>query len=210
MSEYVIRASFTETTVRVYQAYSEAIAKPALERGKFVSPFSMSRMTWIKPSFNWMMYRSGYGTKVGQEVVLAIDIAREGFEWALRHAVLSHFESGIHSSVEEWSKCLQASSVRVQWDPERNWRLGILENVRAIQIGLAYEAVDRYVNDWIRRIEDVTPIARQIAADRHAGVSPQFLPSQLEKPYLLTRELSEFLAKTIIPVAKHPIQRSLD
>jgi Domain of unknown function (DUF4291) len=41
----------------------------------------MGRMTWIKPSFNWMTYRSGYATKPGQEVVLGIDIAREGFDW---------------------------------------------------------------------------------------------------------------------------------
>ncbi|WP_141653813.1 DUF4291 family protein, partial [Erwinia billingiae] len=32
--------------------------------GTFASPpFSMTRMTWIKPSFLWMMYRSGWGMK---------------------------------------------------------------------------------------------------------------------------------------------------
>jgi hypothetical protein len=38
-------------------------------------------MTWIKPSFLWMMYRCGWATKPGQERVLAIQITREGFEW---------------------------------------------------------------------------------------------------------------------------------
>lgn len=37
----------------------------------------MERMTWIKPSFLWMMYRAGWGFKdKGQRRVLAIDISR--------------------------------------------------------------------------------------------------------------------------------------
>lgn len=47
-------------------------------------------MTWIKPSFLWMMYRCGWGTKEGQETVLAVDISRRGFDWALKHSCLSH------------------------------------------------------------------------------------------------------------------------
>ncbi len=46
-----IRARYTETTIRVYQAYSPAIAEPALRAGTFVPPFKRERMTWIKPSF---------------------------------------------------------------------------------------------------------------------------------------------------------------
>ena len=43
-----IRAVFDATTIRVYQAYSDAIADAALEKGTFVSPpFKMERMTWI-------------------------------------------------------------------------------------------------------------------------------------------------------------------
>lgn len=45
-----IRALYDETTIRVYQAYSDAIADSALAHGTFVSPpFKMARMTWIKP-----------------------------------------------------------------------------------------------------------------------------------------------------------------
>ncbi len=114
MPQYVIRAAFSQRTVRVYQAYRPEIAMPALAAGRFVPPFSMGRMTWIKPSFNWMMYRCGYATKGGQEVVLGIDITREGFEWALEQAVLSNFNPSIHSSHEEWQSSLAAASVRVQ------------------------------------------------------------------------------------------------
>jgi hypothetical protein len=54
-----IRAQYDDSVIRVYQAYSDAIADVALERQTFVSPpFKMERMTWIKPSFLWMMYRA--------------------------------------------------------------------------------------------------------------------------------------------------------
>ena len=49
-------------------------------------------MTWIKPSFLWMMYRSGWGTKTDQERILAIDITREGFNTILSGVVLSAFD----------------------------------------------------------------------------------------------------------------------
>jgi hypothetical protein len=45
-------------------------------------------MTWIKPSFTWMMHRSGWGAKERQERILAIEFLRSGFEWALAHACL--------------------------------------------------------------------------------------------------------------------------
>ena len=184
-SEHVIRAAYSDHTVRVYQAYRPEIALPALKAGRFVPPFSMGRMTWIKPSFNWMMYRSGYATKPGQEVVLGIDITREGFEWALQNAVLSKFTPAIHTSPEKWQSLLTEKPVRIQWDPERDWRLQPIEGVRAIQIGLSGEAVERYVNQWVTRIEDITPVARLVAAAVKSGTPPSPLPSAAECPYPL-------------------------
>jgi hypothetical protein len=78
-----IRAHYTSETITVYQAYPPEIALPTLAAGRFVSPFKRSRMTWIKPSFLWMMYRSGWATKSGQEHVVAVEITRDGFNWAL-------------------------------------------------------------------------------------------------------------------------------
>ncbi len=56
----------------------------------------MERMTWIKPSFLWMMYRSGWATKPGQERVLAVELLRSGFEQALSEACLSSFDRRFH------------------------------------------------------------------------------------------------------------------
>ncbi|MBB5113655.1 hypothetical protein FHU28_003494 [Micromonospora echinospora] len=121
-----IRAAFTADAVTVYQAYPPEIADAALRAGRFVPPFKRERMTWIKPSFRWMMYRCGWALKPGQERVLAVDISRAGFEWALRHACLSSYDPRLHPDREAWQRGLRVSPVRVQWDPERSLRLAPL------------------------------------------------------------------------------------
>ena len=183
--EREIRAVYTSTTIRVYQAYSDAIADSALKHQTFVSPpFSMNRMTWIKPSFLWMMYRAGWGKKDdGQTRILAIDITREGFAWALAHSCPSHPEPGM--SAEDWQALKERTPVRVQWDPERDLHHNPLDH-RAIQIGLGGEAVRRYTQEWIRTISDVTLLAHAIHArvlDNDLDGAQAMLPP--EKPYAL-------------------------
>lgn len=158
-----IRASFDDQTITVYQAYSPAIADAAVAAGRFVPPFKRDRMTWIKPSFLWMMYRSGWATKPGQERILAVRLDREGFDRALDSACLSHFEADVHGTHDAWVRSREASPVRVQWDPERNAHLQPLP-WRAIQIGLGKGSVDNYVDDWIVALEDVTHVAHRAQA----------------------------------------------
>ncbi|MBB3914637.1 hypothetical protein ACVITL_005449 [Rhizobium pisi] len=159
--ERQIRALYDEQTIRVYQAYSDEIADAALRQGTFVSPpFKMDRMTWIKPSFLWMMYRAGWGRKdAGQARILAIDISREGFEWALSHSCPSHPSDSM--SKEEWLRVKEAAPVRIQWDPERDLQLQP-QTHRAIQIGLSKQAVELYVGQWIKRVTDITSEAHAI------------------------------------------------
>ncbi len=63
--EKTIRAVQTESTIRIYQAYSHELANHVIKTASFRNNpfFKMTRMTWIKPSFLWMMYRSGWGMK---------------------------------------------------------------------------------------------------------------------------------------------------
>ncbi len=163
-----IRAVYDENTITVYQAYQPAIARNAVKAQTFVSPFKIDRMTWIKPSFCWMMYRCGWAEKEGQEHVLAIKISQQGFDWALEHACLSHFDAAFHTSHDAWKAQLEQSPVRVQWDPERDLLLNKLD-YRSIQIGLSGEAVHRYVKEWIVGIEDITERARHIHQLLRAG-----------------------------------------
>jgi hypothetical protein len=185
-----IRAHYNETIITVYQAYSSNIANPAVRAGKFVSPFKLERMTWIKPSFLWMMYRSGWASKPGQERVLAIEISRTGFEWALEHSCLSSFDASYHKDHDSWHAQLTNSPVRLQWDPERDLNFRPLPT-RSIQIGLAAEAVRRYNNDWIVQLSDITEKAHDIHSLSTQGrISEALSALPEEREYPLTERLS--------------------
>lgn len=157
-----IRAQFDNHSITVYQAYNTEIAQKAIENQRFISPpFKMERMTWIKPSFLWMMYRSGWASKKGQERVLAIKIKHEGWLWALQNSCLSHYNSKMYNSIEEWKGLLKESPVRIQWDPERDINLNQLDQ-RAIQVGLSGVAVEKYINEWIISINDITSDCKKL------------------------------------------------
>ncbi len=180
-----VRARFDDRTITVYQAYPREIADAALAAGRFVPPFKPDRMTWIKPSFLWMMYRCGWATKAGQERVLAIAMTRDGFEWALANSCLSHFDRELYPDEPAWSRQLRASPVRVQWDPERSLLLTALPH-RSLQVGLSAKAVRRYVQEWTVAIGDVTDTARRIhtlVRDGDEGAATALLPA--ERPYPL-------------------------
>ncbi|MFJ8883863.1 DUF4291 domain-containing protein [Streptomyces sp. NPDC102402] len=159
--QHEVRARHTATTVTVYQAYRPDIGLPAARDGRFPSAWKRDRMTWIKPSFLWMMYRCGWGTKEGQETVLAVEITRDGFAWALENAELSHYVRGVHPDRATWQRGLRRSPTRVQWDPERDLHLNPL-SYRSLQLGLSGEAARRYADEWLVSVTDVTPLAREI------------------------------------------------
>jgi hypothetical protein len=188
-----IRATFGPSTITVYQAYPPAIGLPAARDGRFPGAWKRDRMTWIKPSFLWMMYRCGWATKPGQETVLAVEITRDGFAWALRHACLSSHDPGAHPDRAAWRRELRRSPARVQWDPERDLRLAPLPH-RSLQLGLSGEAARRYADDWTVSITDVIPLARTV--HEHVGrgdldAAARLLPE--ERPYPAGDELTAHL-----------------
>ncbi|MFR9794583.1 DUF4291 domain-containing protein [Streptomyces sp. MS06] len=181
-----IRAQHTESTVTVYQAYPPEIGLPAARDGCFPAVWKRDRMTWIKPSFLWMMYRCGWGAKEGQEVVLAVEITREGFEWALQRACLTAYERGLHADRAAWKRQLKRAPSRVQWDPERDLRLRPLAH-RSLQLGLVGEAARLYADEWTVAVTDVTPLAHTVHAlvrDGDLDAARQLLPR--ESPYPVT------------------------
>lgn len=187
MKHHQIRAAFDSRTITVYQAYSSAIAEAAVKNGTFVAPFSFNRMTWIKPSFLWMMERSGWASKAGQERVLAIKISRTGWEQALAAAVLTAPTPG--QGAEEWREAMDGSPIRVQWDPERTLRGGKSEQ-RSIQVGIAREWSRRYAEEWVQSLSDITPLVEKINGKRRSGqwdAAARLLP--IEKPYPLSEPL---------------------
>ncbi|HEY7375958.1 MAG TPA: DUF4291 family protein, partial [Polyangia bacterium] len=158
---------------------------------KFVPPFSLGRMTWIKPSFLWMMERCGWATKPGQEYVLAVRITRAGWEEALADARLSRDTTA-------------TGSVVVQWDPERNVHGGKLAH-RSIQVGLGRGIVSRYVDAWTTEIRDVTPLVKKLRGLRQEGDwdrATALLPR--ERPYPLPPEIRRRLGMQDQPDDRAP------
>ncbi|MDY6938970.1 MAG: DUF4291 domain-containing protein [Cyanobacteriota bacterium] len=155
-----ILAQFDEESIVVYQAYRPAIGHFAASHGYFGGEFRLNRMSWIKPNFLWMMYRSGWGTKAGQEVILAVRLRRTAFDEILAAAVPSSFVPQSYSTHELWQRALKESSVRLQWDPDHHPSGAKLER-RAIQLGLRGEFLARYAREWILEIEDISEFVRQ-------------------------------------------------
>src|SRR4051812_38659558 len=87
-----VLAQHDADSVVVYQAYRPSIGSFAAQHQYFGGEFSLARMSWIKPNFLWMMYRCGWASKDGQEVVLAIWLARDAFDAILAQAVPSSFD----------------------------------------------------------------------------------------------------------------------
>lgn len=185
-----IRAAHDEQGLFVYQAFRPGIGRYAAQNGRFGRGFSLERMTWIKPSFGWMLYRSDYGRKRGQEVVLRIKITHEGWLNALSGAVLSTYERDVHGEKAFFRKALKVGECRVQWDPDRTLAAERLER-RTIQVGLRGGLVERYVRNWILEIEDVTGLARAIRDAVSAGAPPPAVPE--ERVYEVPDEIRQRL-----------------
>jgi len=185
-----ILAQFDQDSVIVYQAYRPTIGWFAAQHGYFGGEFSLNRMSWIKPNFLWMMYRSGWGQKDGQEVILAVRIARAAFENILAIAVPSSFSPDLYSSQKEWKMAIKSSVVRLQWDPDHD-PLGKKLERRAIQLGLSAEVLERYSKEWIIDIED---ISKFVCEQRH-HISPPydrlFVPQENIYPSVIRKSLQD-------------------
>ncbi|MFF7991585.1 DUF4291 domain-containing protein [Kitasatospora xanthocidica] len=170
-----IRADHDDRTIVLYQAYPPAVADAALAAGRFVAPFGFHRMTWIKPSFRWLMHRSNWAQKPGQTRVLAVRITREGWEEALARAV----PTTAHPDE------LARAEVHVQWDPERTLRGAVL-NHYSIQVGVGRSLVRTFAEEWVTGLTDLTPQVRRIVAlvrGGQAAKAQRLLPP--ERPYPL-------------------------
>lgn len=155
-----ILAQYDDHSIVVYQAYRPAIGDFAATYGYFGGKFSFDRMSWIKPNFLWMMYRSGWGTQNGQEVVLAIWIKRSAIEEILAAAVHSSYVPELYPHKSAWQSALKQSQVRLQWDPDHHPSGTKLER-RAIQLGLRGQVLATYAKDWIVNIQDISDFVQK-------------------------------------------------
>lgn len=155
----VILANFDDDSIVVYQAYRPEIGHFAAKHGYFGGEFKLTRMSWIKPNFLWMMYRCGWASKQGQEVVLAIRIQRSAFDGLLSQAIHSSYQRDLYESRGDWKEKVSESDVRLQWDPDHAPNGDKMER-RAVQLGLRGDTLCKYARDWIVNITDVTDFVR--------------------------------------------------
>lgn len=182
----VILAQHDDEGVIVYQAYNKSIGLYAAANGRFGGEFSLSRMTWIKPNFLWMMYRSGWGLKESQEVTLAVKIKRYAFEQILELAVPSSFDPERYETRDAWQSEVKESDVRLQWDPDHDPHGKNLDR-RAIQLGLRGAAVQSYASDWLINIWDISEFVSEQREHVEAGRSEELVMPK-ETIYVLTRK----------------------
>ncbi|MFO0850348.1 MAG: DUF4291 domain-containing protein [Gemmataceae bacterium] len=173
-----ILAQFDDDTVVVYQAYRPAIGRFAAEHGQFGGDFSYSRMSWVKPNFLWMMYRSGWGMKADQEVTLALRVRRAFFESVLAQAVPSAWDREQFATEPDWARAVTRSSVRLQWDPDHHPSGAKLER-RAIQLGFRGEVLEAFGRRELVEVIDLSEfVAEQRTRLASGGVSALLTPRE--------------------------------
>jgi hypothetical protein len=154
-----ILAQYDDDTIIVYQAYRPSIGRYAAEHGVFGRDFSFSRMSWVKPNFLWMMCRSGWGAKEGQEVTLALRLRRVFFDSLLAAAVPSSWDREQFTTEADWSQAVKLSAVRLQWDPDHD-PTGNKQERRAIQLGLRGEVLEAF---GLRELVEVIDLSEFVA-----------------------------------------------
>ena len=155
-----ILAHYDADTIVVYQAYRPSIAKHAIKNGAFGGDFSYSRMSWIKSNFLWMMFRSGWGTKEGQEIILGLRLRRQFFEDLLARGVTSRWDSPDQIGHDEWKAAVASSDVRLQWDPDHDPHGKPLSR-RAIQLGLRGATLEAFGSRELLEVIDMTGFVAQ-------------------------------------------------
>jgi hypothetical protein len=161
-----ILAQADADSVIVYRAYRLSIGQFAVEHGYFGGEFRYSRMSWIKPNFLWMMNRSGWGTKEGQEITLAVRLRRPFFDSLLAQAIESSFTDTQYLTRAEWERVVATSSVRMQWDPDHHPRGAALPR-RALQLGLRRRPLKDFSKREILEIIDLT----EFVTEQHENTS---------------------------------------
>ena len=191
-SAYLFLGEHDDDGVYTYMAFNDAIADYAITHQRFGGPhWGADRMSWVKPSFAWVLYRSGYAAKdKNQARVLKIKSSHDAFAELLASCV--HVVGG----------CPRDTMGRVQWDPARDLYAAELDRKRgltprklptrrAIQIGFKSTLKHQYIES-ITEIVDVTDLAKRVGA-AHAvlletgdGSAMAALVPELphERPYL--------------------------
>jgi hypothetical protein len=203
---HVFLGDFDDEGVWVYQAFKPEIADWAVEHQTLGGPeFKPVRMTWVKPSFAWVLYRSGYASKHNQTRILRIKVPHDAVSlpvmiWSLTAWFVDSSSScgWLLQMAELLSQCAckhggGGTKGRVQWDPERDLLSADgkvprkLLRQKAIQIGLRADLSATYVSSIIA-VEDVTELAHKVGQAHQSGstadIAGLLVELPRERPYM--------------------------
>jgi Domain of unknown function (DUF4291) len=188
-----ILAHQTSEQIVVYQAFNSLISKFAVDN-QFLggANYSYDRMSWIKPNFLWMMYRSGWAEKTNQENILAIWIDKIDFEGILSKAVHSSYQDNIYNNKEFWKAELYIKNVRLQWDPDHDIFGDKLER-RAIQLGLKGNILEKFAKKMINKIENITPFVKEQKSFLDTGRLDKLLLPKERKYHIDNKKLDSII-----------------
>jgi hypothetical protein len=183
-------AAFDDRGIDVYQAFEPRTVSEAVRAQRFGVGFGLDRMTWIKPSFGWMLYRSGHATKHRQERIVRVTIRHEAFLEMLAAAVPTSYYEALYADPADWNAALRRCEARYQWDPDRDLALRPLDR-RALQLGIAGSLIRRYASEWIVQIVDVTELAHAVrdAVAAHAPLPAVPIEREYAVPPAIARQL---------------------
>lgn len=173
-----------------YAAFNDAIANYAVANQRFGGhAFSFNRMTWIKPSFMWMMYRSEWATAENQQRILALRIRKSDVLKILKEGVLSSFDTTKYTDEAAWKQDLSQSEVRIQWDPDHD-EFGMKLKRKAIQIGLKGEVLRKFATEMLVQIEDITSF-----------VTAQRIQKSINSDFLVPQEKVVFFEANFLKIS---------
>ncbi len=120
-------------------------------------------MTWIKPSFLWLMHRSNWGQKSGQERVLcnAGQASRVGEGAVPGRADLVQCRGVFANCPTSGPSSLRRRRSTCSGTRSRTLR-GAGLPYYSIQVRLSRHVIREYVDEWVAEIEDYTPRVRKI------------------------------------------------
>lgn len=193
MNTFQIRARFNQNRLTVYQGHSQSVADASLASGKLVLAPKAADSLWITTSFLDAMRDSDWAMREGQHRILSLHMTRQGFEWALDHAVSAGFDPERFDTETQWQRALAHSPVRVQWDQALSLN-GKPAGYMTPRLGLALEARERFLSEWISDISDVTPHVlkiHQLVLDEDWEAAESRVPG--EQPYPLRHSLRQRL-----------------
>ncbi len=184
VEESSFNAQYSNERVIVYQAYSDLIANELLFGKNLGQYFSFNRTSWIKTSFLWMMNRSDWSNKKGQERILRISLERDFFNSLLKIAVSTTYNPRKYNSIDQWREDLNNSEAIYQMDPDRDL-FGIRQKRKAIQLGLRGSILKKCFNEKILAMEDITNFVK----DQHLNLElgrEELVQLPVELPYPLS------------------------